>query len=41
MDGDPLGREILAILQLDGFAPASPDLYKNTAEKWRIVREQV
>jgi phosphonate transport system substrate-binding protein len=41
MAGDPLGREILAILQLDGFAPGSPDLYNNTAEKWRVVREQV
>jgi len=41
MNDDPLGLEILAILQLDGFQPESPDLYANTAEKWRVVREQV
>jgi phosphonate transport system substrate-binding protein len=41
MCDDPLGLEILAILQLDGFTPGSPDLYKNTAEDWRVVREQV
>jgi phosphonate transport system substrate-binding protein len=41
MPSDPLGREILAVLALDGFAPESPELYENTMEKWRVVKAQV
>jgi phosphonate transport system substrate-binding protein len=41
MTDDPLGREILGILQLDGFTMVSPEDYRTTAEKWRVVREQV
>lgn len=40
MASDPLGSEILAILQLDGFTTATPDLYTSTDEKWALVRAQ-
>jgi phosphonate transport system substrate-binding protein len=41
MPDDSLGREILAILELDGFTRASPDLYHATLEKWLVVKAQV
>jgi phosphonate transport system substrate-binding protein len=41
MTSDRLGREILSILELDGFTTASPALYESTAEKWRVVKAQV
>jgi phosphonate transport system substrate-binding protein len=41
MPSDPLGREILAMLQLDGFTQATPDLYHATQEKWLVVKAQV
>ena len=34
MPTHPLGREILSILELDGFTNANPDLYQGTLEKW-------
>ena len=40
MSSDPLGREILQVLALDGFIPGSPDLYKKTMEKWLVVKAQ-
>jgi phosphonate transport system substrate-binding protein len=40
MTSNPLGREVLSMLALDGFTPASRDLYDSTAEKWNIVRAQ-
>jgi phosphonate transport system substrate-binding protein len=40
MPADPLGRNILAILELDGFTQASPDLYRGTREKWLFVKAQ-
>jgi phosphonate transport system substrate-binding protein len=36
----PLGRQILSILELDGFTNASPDLYRGTLEKWLLVKAQ-
>ena len=36
----PLGREILAILEFDGFTTANPDLYRGTLEKWLVVKAQ-
>jgi len=41
MPSDPLGRQILAILELDGFTHATPDLYHATREKWLAVKAQV
>jgi phosphonate transport system substrate-binding protein len=41
MPSDPLGRDILATLELDGFAHATPDLYHATLEKWLAVKAQV
>lgn len=41
MASDPLGREILSVLALDGFTSASPDLYQSTMDKWRVVKAQV
>ena len=41
MSADPLGRKILSVLALDGFASATPDLYESTMEKWRVVKAQV
>jgi phosphonate transport system substrate-binding protein len=40
MPTDPLGRQILSILQLDGFTKADPDLYQGTLEKWLLVKAQ-
>lgn len=40
MPDHPLGRDILAVLELDGFTPASPDLYRGTLEKWLAVKAQ-
>ncbi len=40
MPSDPLGRDILAMLQLDGFTQATPDLYHATQEKWLVVKAQ-
>jgi phosphonate transport system substrate-binding protein len=41
MPNDARGRDILAILQLDGFTEATPDLYHATLEKWLVVKAQV
>jgi phosphonate transport system substrate-binding protein len=41
MTSEPLGREILSMLALDGFTTVSPDLYEATAEKWRAIKAQV
>ena len=35
-----LGRQILSILELDGFTRADPDLYQGTLEKWQLVKAQ-
>jgi phosphonate transport system substrate-binding protein len=40
MATDPLGRQILSILELDGFTKADPDLYQGTLEKWLLVKGQ-
>ena len=40
MPTHPLGRQILAILELDGFTKADPDLYHGTLEKWLVVKAQ-
>ena len=40
MSSDPLGREILQVLALDGFIPGSPDLYEKTMDKWLVVKAQ-
>ena len=41
MTSYPLGREILSILGLDGFAAESPGLYEGTLDMWRLVKAQV
>jgi phosphonate transport system substrate-binding protein len=41
MTSDRLGTEILAMMQLDGFTQATPELYHATQEKWLFVKEQV
>ena len=41
MPSDQHGREILKILELDGFTQATPDLYHATLEKWLVVKAQV
>jgi phosphonate transport system substrate-binding protein len=41
MASSELGRRVLAILQLDGFVTATPDLYDSTMEKWLAVKAQV
>jgi phosphonate transport system substrate-binding protein len=38
---DPLGRQILDILALDGFATGRPDMYQSTLDKWLVVKGQV
>jgi phosphonate transport system substrate-binding protein len=38
---DPLGRQILDILALDGFTTGTPDMYQSTLDKWRVVKAQV
>jgi phosphonate transport system substrate-binding protein len=40
MPTHPLGRQILSILELDGFTKADPDLYQGTLEKWLFVKAQ-
>jgi phosphonate transport system substrate-binding protein len=40
MADDPLGRQILSILGLDGFTPGSPDLYGETRMMWHFVQGQ-
>ena len=35
-----LGRQILSILELDGFTRADPGLYQDTLEKWLFVKAQ-
>ena len=40
MPSDPLGREILTTLGLDGFTDGDPDLYRGTLEKWLVVKAQ-
>ena len=40
MQQDPVGQKILAILQLDGFVPSTPDLYSGTLEMWLLVKAQ-
>jgi phosphonate transport system substrate-binding protein len=41
MPSNPLGRDILAILQLDGFTQSGPELYQGTLDKWLVVKAQV
>jgi phosphonate transport system substrate-binding protein len=41
MPTDPVGQKILAMLRLDGFTQATPDLYHATQEKWLLVKAQV
>jgi phosphonate transport system substrate-binding protein len=38
---DPLGRQILDILALDGFTTGTPDMYQSTLDKWLVVKAQV
>jgi phosphonate transport system substrate-binding protein len=40
MRTDALGQKILAILKLDGFVAATPDLYSATLAKWLVVKAQ-
>jgi phosphonate transport system substrate-binding protein len=40
MNTQPLGPEILSRLALDGFTTPGPELYANTAEKWRVLQSQ-
>jgi ABC-type phosphate/phosphonate transport system substrate-binding protein len=40
MTSQPLGPEILSRLALDGFTTLGPELYANTAEKWRVLQAQ-
>jgi phosphonate transport system substrate-binding protein len=40
MNSQPLGPEILSRLALDGFTTPGPELYANTAEKWRVLQSQ-
>jgi phosphonate transport system substrate-binding protein len=40
MPRSPLGRQILSILELDGFTRADPSLYQGTLEKWLFVKAQ-
>ncbi len=40
MPTHPIGREILGILELDGFTRADPSLYHGTLEKWLLVKAQ-
>jgi phosphonate transport system substrate-binding protein len=41
MPADPLGRDILRVLALDGFTTGTPDMYQSTLEKWLVVKAQV
>jgi phosphonate transport system substrate-binding protein len=40
MPSDPLGRDILKVLALDGFTEGTPDMYQSTMEKWLLVKAQ-
>lgn len=40
MPSDPLGREVLDMLALDGFSRESPRLFDTIGAKWLEVREQ-
>jgi phosphonate transport system substrate-binding protein len=40
MPSDPLGREILKVLALDGFTEGTPGMYQSTMEKWLLVKAQ-
>jgi len=40
MPSDPLGRDILQVLALDGFVEGTPDMYQSTMEKWLLVKAQ-
>ena len=40
MPTSPLGRQILSVLELDGFTRAGPSLYQGTLEKWLFVKAQ-
>lgn len=40
MPSDPLGRDILKVLALDGFTEGRPDMYESTREKWLLVKAQ-
>jgi hypothetical protein len=40
MPRSPLGRQILSVLELDGFTTADPGLYQGTLEKWLFVKAQ-
>lgn len=40
MPTNALGRDVLAILDLDGFTAGEPSLYTSTLEKWRFVKAQ-
>jgi len=41
MNDDPLGREILASLRLDGFAPGKNELFDGIRRLFDTVRDQV
>ena len=38
MAADPTGRDVLALLRLDGFSKAEPSFYDSVAERVRLVR---
>lgn len=38
MNGDPEGRELLAILNLDGFTPGNDQLFDSIAKMWHAVQ---
>ena len=40
MSSHPVGQSVLAILALDGFTQATPDLYRGTLDKWLVVKAQ-
>jgi phosphonate transport system substrate-binding protein len=40
MPSDPLGREILKVLALDGFTEGTPGMYQSTMDKWLLVKAQ-
>jgi len=40
MPSDPLGRDILKALALDGFIEGRPDMYQSTMDKWLLVKAQ-
>jgi hypothetical protein len=38
MADDPEGKQVLAMLRLDGFAPEEPALFNSIAQKAALVR---